>query len=48
MLLEIIRKLVSRLPKNYSWMDALSVATQNPKLLGTKVIEKNEKKIRKN
>tara|TARA_Y100001949_G_C15954276_1_gene316267 strand:- start:175 stop:915 length:741 start_codon:yes stop_codon:yes gene_type:complete len=46
--LKIIRKLVSRLPKNYSWMDALSVATQNPKLLGTKVIEKNEKKIRKN
>ena len=38
--LKIIRELTSKLPKNYSWMDALSVATKNTRLLGTKVTKR--------
>ena len=32
--LEIIRELISQLPTAYTWMDALSVATKYPHLLG--------------
>ena len=32
--LERVRNLVSKLPENYSWLDALTLATQEPNLLG--------------
>lgn len=35
--LEVIRALVTRLPENYSWMDALALATKHPALLGSNI-----------
>jgi spore coat polysaccharide biosynthesis protein SpsF len=32
--LEVIRSLISKLPEDYNWLQALSIATKNPKLLG--------------
>lgn len=32
--LDRVRELVSKLPENYSWLDALSLATKEPHLLG--------------
>ncbi|MEO1943840.1 MAG: hypothetical protein ABGY11_06035, partial [Candidatus Thioglobus sp.] len=35
--LEIVRELISSLPEKYSWLEALSLATKKPHLLGVPV-----------